>query len=270
MMRWVSLLYWTTVSFYFLNAQTGFNTAGGAHFLGYARAGVTLEGLESIYFNQAGMADMHNWAIDVSYERRFNIEELNFLSMAAAKKISLGIFGVSVSHFGFREYNEQKFGLAYSRRLHRQLSVGGQLNYLRYNIENLGSRHVFSFEMGMILHIHKKVRIGTHIFSPGHIEVAEATDLPTRFRTGISYHPSDKVFLLIEADKAMQRQTEFKMALGYHIFQNVHLKMGINPTVSMYSVGFQVFLQQSLKMSGAVGLHNSLGHSPAISFQYGI
>jgi hypothetical protein len=267
-MRWVLIIYLAAFSIYGIYSQSGFNTAGGAHFLGYARAGVTIEGLESVYLNQAGMADIQNWAVDASYERRFNIEGLDFLSLAAAKRTSWGTWAVSVTNFGLSEYNEQKFGLAYARRLHQRLSIGGQFNYMRYNIENLGSRHIFSFEAGMILRLHKSLRIGTHIFSPGFVEVAEDTDLPTRFRTGISYHPSDKVFLLVEADKSLQRQTEFKIALGYAILQHMHIRMGINPTLSLYSLGFQITLKDRIKMSGAVGLQNALGHSPAISFQY--
>lgn len=267
-MRWVFIIYLTTFLVYGIMAQSGFNTAGGAHFLGYARAGVTIEGLESVYFNQAGISDIQDWAIDASYERRFNIEGLDFLSLAAAKKTSWGTWAASVTSFGITEYSEQKFGMAYARRLHPFLSIGGQLNYLRYNLESQGSRHIFSFEAGMILRLHKSLKIGTHVFSPGIVEVAEDTDLPTRLRTGISYHPSEKVFLLLEADKSLQRQTEFKIALGYAVWQHMHIRLGVNPTLSLYSIGFQISLQDRLKMSGAAGIQNGLGHSPAISLQY--
>jgi len=249
-------------------SQSGFNTGGGANFLGYARAGATIDGIQSIYHNQAGLADIKNFAADMSYERRFNLEDLNFISLAVAKKIKLGTFGISAQHFGFDQFNEQKFGLAYARRLNSLISIGGQLDYMRYNVETLGSRHLISFEVGTILQINRNFKLGTHIFSPGKIEVAEATDLPTRFRVGLSYHPSSKVFILIEADKAIHREPEYKMAIGYEILKAVHLRLGMNPTISMYSIGFQASLNNKYKVSGAMGLNNSLGNTPAISFQY--
>lgn len=267
-MRRVLVLYLAILGLDSVCAQSGFNTGGGANFLGYARAGVTIEGVESIYFNQAGLADIQNLAVDASYERRFNIEGLDFLSLAIVQKTRWGTFGLSATNFGLREYNEQKFGLAYARRLSPKLSIGGQLDYLRFNIETLGSRHLISFEAGMILQINRNFKLGTHIFSPGVIEVAESTDLPTRFRIGLSYHPSNKVFILIEADKSLQRQTEYKMAVGYEILKQMRLKLGMNPTLSMFSMGFQVNLDNKFKISGAMGLNNSLGHTPAISLQY--
>ncbi len=251
-----------------LSAQSGFNTGGGANFLGYARAGTTIDGIQSIYFNQAGLADINNFAADMSYERRFNLEDLNFISLALAKKIKLGTFGISAQHFGFEQFNEQKFGLAYARRLNSLITIGGQLNYLRYNVETLGSRQLLSFEVGTILKINRNFKLGTHIFSPGKIEVAEGTDLPSRFRVGLSYHPSSKVFLLVEADKAINRQTEYKMAIGYEILKAIHLRLGMNPVVSMYSIGFQASFNNKYNVAGAMGLNNSLGNTPAISLQY--
>ncbi len=267
-MRCIIIFCTFTFSVCFLSAQSGFNTGGGANFLGYARAGATIEGIQSIYFNQAGLTTVKNFALDMSYERRFNLEDLNFISLAVAKKIKAGTFGLSVSHYGFAEFNEQKFGLAYARQLNTRLSIGGQLDYLRYNVETFGSRHLISFEAGMILQINRNFRLGTHIFSPGNIEVAEATDLPSRFRVGLSYHPSTKVFILVEADKAIHKVPEFKMAIGYEILNAVHLRLGMNPTISMYSIGFQASVNKKYKIAGAMGINNTLGNTPAISIQY--
>ena len=45
----------------------------------------------------------------------------------------------------FSKYNEQKFGLAYARKLFHNVSLGGQLDYLSLNIENYSQQHFITF-----------------------------------------------------------------------------------------------------------------------------
>ncbi|MBL0026062.1 MAG: hypothetical protein WBP08_07885 [Saprospiraceae bacterium] len=251
-----------------LISQSGFTTIGGANFLGYGRAGVNISGIESIYMNQAGLSDIKNYALDISAERRFNLEELTNISIVGAKTLNFGTVGILLSNFGFAEYNEQKFALAYSRRLSPGVSLGGQFDLLRYNIEKIGSKNLISFEMGMQIKLNKEFSLATHIFSPGKIEVNETTDIGTRFRIGIMYKPSGKVFLLAEVDKLIYREAEYKLGLSYQLINEMQINLGINPVAEFYSFGIRLSFRENYKMSTAVALQDRLGNSPAISFQY--
>ena len=139
-----------------MTGQSGFTTIGGANFLGYSRAGVNLTGVEAIYMNQAGLSEVKNYAFDVSAERRFNLEEFTNISIAGARTFKFGTIGLLLSNFGFSEYNEQKFGLAYARKLNKSISLGGQFDLLSYNSENTGTKNLFTFELGMQLQINKE------------------------------------------------------------------------------------------------------------------
>ena len=218
--------------------------------------------------NQAGLAEIKNLAIDISAERRFNLQDLTNVSIAIAKSFKVGTIGILVSNFGFSEYNEQKFALAYARRLHPNLLIGGQMDLLRYNIEKIGSKNLYSFEFGMQLKITKDIHIATHVFSPGNVEVNESTDLGTRFRLGVMYKPSQKVFLLTEIDKLIYRSSELKIGASYQIVNEVQIRLGMNPTVQFYSLGAMVLLNGKYRISSAIALQDQLGNTPAISFQY--
>lgn len=256
------------VGYIALQGQSGFTSLGGANFLGYGRAGVNIAGIEAIYMNQAGLTDVKSFAVDISAEKRYNLSDLTNISIAGAKTFKFGTVGLVLSNFGFTEYNEQKFGLAYARKLSTSLSIGGQFDLLRYNIANVGSKNLYSFEAGMQLKLNRDFSLASHIFSPGKIEVADGTEIGTRLRLGIKYAPSTKVFVLAEIDKVIDRKPEYKLAMGYQALDILQIRVGVNPTVSTYSFGAMLQFKKHYRVASAVSLNNQLGNSPAISLQY--
>ena len=63
-----------------------------------------------MYTNQAGTAFLEGWAVDVSVDRRFNLEELTTFSFAATTSLNFGTVGILVGQYGFDAYSEQKIG----------------------------------------------------------------------------------------------------------------------------------------------------------------
>jgi len=251
-----------------INAQTGFSSSGGANWLGMARAGVAHTGAASIYLNQAGMTSVHDMAFDISAERRFNLSELTQVSLVAIKSFRFGTVGLVASSFGFDQYNEQKIGFAYARRLSGNISIGGQFDLLRYNIDNIGSKNVFSFETGMIAHINKQITVGAHIFSPVHVKINDIDKISARFRTGLKYSPSNKVFLLAEVDKSIDQDMELRFGISYIPIKTLTLMTGVNTTLSSFHFGLQLHFSDHYSIATALGTNHILGNSPSISLQY--
>ncbi len=252
----------------FAKAQTGFSYAGGANFMGYAKAGTALSGTEAIYLNQAGITGVKNMAFDLSAERRYNLEELTQISLAAIKSFKIGTFGIMASSFGFNAYNEQKIGLAYGRKLAKNITLGGQFDMLRYNIDQVGSSNVFSFEVGILTQISEQLTLGAHVFSPIHVKVNEVDKISTRFRLGLKYMPSKKVFLLADTDKTLEKAMEFKIGVGYAPIQVLSLMAGFNTLHSTWHFGAMLNFDDTYKIKTAIGSSHILGNSPAISLQY--
>jgi len=253
-----------------MEAQSGYSNLGGAHFLSLGRAGLALEGIESIYNNQAGLSEIKNIAFDVSVERRFNLEELSTICVAGAKKFNFGTFGLMFSQFGTTHYNEQKLGLAYARLLNKNLSLGGQFNMLGLNEETIGSRKFFTFEIGVNLKVSSQFTVSTHLFSPAQVALTDQTTLGSRFRLGMKYMPSKKLFLMIELDKLIDRaDLEYKLGLGYQVANKIQLRTGANLTTSSFGFGLVVEILEKTKVIGATGSHQFLGLSPAMSLKYG-
>jgi hypothetical protein len=250
-------------------AQTGFSTAGGANFLGFGRAGVNIGGIAALYMNQAGLTEVNDFAFDLSAEKRFNLEELTSASLAIAKRTGAGTFGLMFSRFGFDAYSENKLGLAYARKLMDNLSVGGQFDILGLNIAGYGNDTYFTFEAGLNYVINNEFSIATHIFSPGNIVVADGTNLGSRFRMGLKYSPSLKVFLLAEVDKVIDRQfTEFKFGISYKMAKELELRFGANPSALLFTLGVAANFSKKYTIAGAYGMNNVIGNTPSISFSY--
>lgn len=256
------------LSYISLNGQSGFTTLGGANFLGYSRAGLNITGVEAVYLNQAGLVGVKNFAADLSVEQRFGLSDLSNGSIGLAKTFGFGTVGLMFSSFGITEYNEQKLGLAYARKLNSNISLGGQFDLLRYNVSTVGSINLISFELGMQLRLNKDFSVGTHIFSPGNIEVADGTEIGTRFRIGVKYSPSNKVFLLAELDKVIDRALDYKLAIGYQLIDLIQLRVGMDPKLNTYSFGAMLKFKDTYKVSTAYTFNHSLGNTPAISLQY--
>ena len=64
--------------------------------------------------NQAALAQQKNAGIGVYCEKRFMLASLNACALAAALPAAMGNFGIQVNYSGYKNFNENKIGLAYA------------------------------------------------------------------------------------------------------------------------------------------------------------
>ena len=249
-------------------AQSAFTYSGGAHSAGIARAGVNLTGIEGAYCNQAGLADIRKSAFDVSIEKRFNINELMCYATASACNFRGNTIGMMMSGLGFSEYNEQKFGLFYARKLHPSFRVGGQLSLLRFNIQGFESRTIPSIEFGMIMKLSGELSWAGHIFAPGDAETNDGFLKGTRMRMGIHYKPSEKLMLMAEIEKRIERFPAYMVCALYQFNKSFGIRLGVNPRLRLFGFGFAVSFNDKFKMVAAACANDVIGNTPAISLQY--
>lgn len=249
-------------------AQSAFSYSGGAHSAGTARAGVNLLGIEGAYCNQAGLAEIRKSAFDVSIEKRFNINELMCYAAATAFSFRGNTIGLMTSGLGLSEYNEQKFGLFYARKLHSAFLVGGQLSLLRYNIQGFESRTIPSIEFGMIMKLSGELSWAGHIFAPGDAETNDGFLKGTRIRLGINYKPSEKVMLMAEIEKRVERFPSYMVCVLYQFNKSFGIRLGVNPRLRLFGFGFAVSFKERYKMVAAACANDVIGNTPAVSIQY--
>jgi hypothetical protein len=229
---------------------------------------VNLSGIEGAYCNQAGLAEIRHFSMDVSVEKRFNLGELGVYSFASAYNVRDNILGIMVSGFGFSDYTEQKMGAIYARQLTNTISVGGQLGFLRYNLRGYDRVTTASLEMGMIVKLSDEFSWAGHIFAPGDAEIKSGFLKGTRFRLGGKYMPSTKVAVMAEVEKRVDRFPSFMVGAVYQVHKHFGISIGVNPRLRLVGFGFALSFKDHYKVIAAAGINDVIGNTPAVSLQY--
>lgn len=247
------------------------NSPAGARAAALGNSGVTYKDIWASFHNQAGLAFLKEPVAGISHERRFMFSELSSNSAAFALPTKeSGTFALSVSHFGYKLYNEQKVGLAYAKSFGDKVSAGVQFDYLGTSIaEGYGSKSAFTVEAGIQAMLVKNLWLGAHIYNPNKAKLADYNKekIPSVLSLGLNYSFSDKVNIGVETKKDLDAAAIIKAGIEYHPVKQLYLRGGIATDPLLSSFGFGLVLQNFV-IDVAAAYHQNLGFSPNISLAY--
>lgn len=240
----------------------------GARASGMGNATVALTDVWAAHYNQAGLGRLEKFSAGVFYENQYNIKELGLKAAALGLPSKFGNFGLSLTQFGYKLYQENKIGIAYAKSLGKHIWAGIQLDYfhLRFQKE-YGQQGTYTFEAGLQAQILPKLLIGFHIFNPVQAEIKTRDykeSIPTIARLGLAWHPSEEVILTLETTKDLERQAKIKAGVEYRAIKHLFLRAGAGnhpETISM-GLGYQL---NPLSADIAFIRHPVLGYSPSVS-----
>jgi len=249
---------------------TGENWPIGGRGAGLSNASVTIKDIWAVSNNQAGLAGIKVLTAGFYYENRYGLKDLGLKSGAIVLPTKSGVFGLSMTYFGFALYNESRIGLAYAKSFGNKFSVGVQLDYLNTHIaENYGNSGTVAGEIGLRYQLNNKLAIGAHIFNPTRAKVAAYNKerAPTIINLGLSYNFSDKVLLAVETEKDIQFKPVFKAGVEYKPVRTFYFRTGISTNPVLNSFGFGVeYLNFNLDF--AASYHQVLGFTPQVSLVF--
>ncbi len=216
--------------------------------------------------NQAGLANLKNISIGIYSERKFLLNTLNTHACIFAMPTKMGVFGISVTYFGFKDYNDKKIGLAFAKMLAENFSLGVQLDYLSTFITEYGTKSFVTFELGIQSKITRELSLGVHVYNPIRAKISSYQNekTPTIMRLGFSYVPSEKLLLCIEVEKDIDHKPVFKTGIEYELINKLFLRAGIatNPTYNTFGIGIDL---KNIKIDFASSIHTVLGYTPHLS-----
>ncbi len=215
--------------------------------------------------NQAALAQTKNVGFGIYGERRFLLKETSAYTFAASLPTRLGNFGLQLNYAGFKNFNENKIGLAYARSLGKKVDVGVQFNYYGYRIPAYGNASSINFEIGAMIHLTDKLNAGIHIYNPvgGKLGKNNEEKLASAYKAGLGYDASDKFFISAEVIKEEDKPVNVIAGLQYHFAKQFFAKAGfISESTTAYlgaGVGWK-----NLRLDISSSYHPQLGFSPGI------
>ncbi|NTW31774.1 MAG: hypothetical protein HGB12_03980 [Bacteroidetes bacterium] len=251
---------------------TGENIPVGGRAAGMGNASVTFCDFWAIHHNQAGLTGVKAFSAGIYYENRFGLKNLGLKSGAIVYPTKSGVFGLSMTSFGYSMYNESKIGLAYAKAFGDRFSAGVQLDYLSTHIaENYGNSSAIAAEVGLIYKLNKNLSIGAHVYNPTKAKTASYNDerAPTIVKLGLAYSFSEKVTISVESDKDIQYDPEIKAGIEYHPVKKLYFRTGIstNPVLNSFGFGLEF---KNITFDFATSYHQTLGFTPQFSMIFHI
>lgn len=267
MRRWLTFL---LLALPLLASAGGGDLPYGARIAGMGNAGITLVDLYSVRHNQAGLAGLDKAVAGLFYQRHWMSPDLAMQGLAFAIPLGKGTIAATGSSFGYSQYREQKFGVAYAMRFGEGLRAGVQLDYLNVQLgENYGSRSAMTVELGVQAKLTEALWIGAHLYNPNRASISTDPEerASTALRAGMGYTFNEKVLMTLEAEKDIDMPERYHAGLEYHPTAALFLRAGISsgPVQSHMGVGLR-FGQVDIDM--AVAVRSQLGATPMLNLNY--
>ena len=215
--------------------------------------------------NQAALAQSKAAGVGVYGERRFMLSEAGAYTLAASVPTRLGNFGIQLNYAGFKNFNENKIGLAYARKLGKLVDVGVQFNYYSYRIPAYGNASTINFEIGAMLHLTDKLNAGLHVYNPvgGKLGKNSNEKLAAAYKIGLGYDASDRFFISSEIIKEEDKAVNIIAGLQYQFAKQFFAKAGfISGSTTAYAGAGIAW--KNLRLDISASYHPQLGFSPGI------
>ena len=220
--------------------------------------------------NQAALAQVKSAGIGVFGEKRFMLSEISVYTLGASLPTRLGNFGILLNYAGFKNFNENKVGLAYARKLGKMIDVGIQFNYYGYRIPVYKNAATINFEIGAMLHLTDKLNAGLHVYNPVGGKLGTSTSLSmddeklaSAYKFGLGYDASDKLFISSEIIKEEDKSVNVIAGLQYQFAKQFFAKAGfISESTTAYAGAGVAW--KNLRLDISSSYHPQLGFSPGL------
>ncbi|UOQ97152.1 hypothetical protein MUN81_18165 [Hymenobacter sp. 5317J-9] len=266
----------------------------GARAAGLSNASVALSGeVWSMGNNVAGLGEMQRPTVGFYAENRYFSPALNVGALAVALPLGRqsgataptdgaaapqavvpaartwarhGVVGFEAQRFGGTLYNETRLGAGYGYRF-GQISLGARVDMLQVSIEGLGSRRVVLGTLGGQIEIlPNRLTFGASLYNLSQTKLASYQNerVPTVLKAGLAYRPNSQVTLLVETEKDVERDANFKAGLEYRPVPVLAARLGLATLTEQASAGIGV-AAGAFQIDYAAAFQQALGFSQHLS-----
>jgi len=217
------------------------HTLIGSRAQGLAYASACLEDEWSVFNNVAGMATVKQMTAGFTYASHPSLTSFNRMAAVFVTPVPLGTVAAGIYRFGDDLYSEQLLVAGYANSF-GLASLGMKVQYVQYRTEGYGTASAVSLSFGGIARITSNLAVGAHIMNVTQPEIAteDKERLPVILTAGVSFTPSEKLFLTTEIEKDLDYDFTWKSAFEYRPLKKFVFRSGFNirPDAGFIGVGF--------------------------------
>ena len=165
----------------------------------------------------------------------------------------------------YKNFNENKIGLAYARSLGKKVDIGVQFNYYGYNVPSYSNASAIFFEAGAIIHFTDDFNGGIHIYNPvgGKLNNVDKEKLASAYKMGFGYDASDNFFISADIVKEEDKPINVVAGLQYNFAKQFFARAGFMSESGTAFTGLGV-AWKNFRLDVAGSYHPQLGFSPGI------
>ncbi|MGP1446257.1 MAG: hypothetical protein ACTTKO_01835 [Candidatus Limimorpha sp.] len=221
--------------------------------------------------NPAGLSRLDGFSFGLYYENRWMQKATAFKCAGIAVPTKFGSIGLGFNQFGYENYHENKFGLAYAKAFGPYIQIGLQLDYLLLNTGfDYGSQSAATFELGLQSHLTEKLTLGAYVFNPAHFKLNTFNDepVPVVMRFGLAYRFTKTFVGECEIEKNTDYEgVSLRGGLEYEAVKHFYIRAGAqtNPGIFTFGVGYRISVVQ---IDVSAQMHQVLGQSLQIGMTF--
>jgi hypothetical protein len=171
--------------------------------------------------------------------------------------------GLGIDHSSTDAYTEQRFRLAYGRRLTEAFYLGGTADVLRASAQEYGSTTMATFGLSLLARALPDVWVGAKVQNPLQQKIGEDL-VPTVLRIGATWKPSEILLMSFETEKDLERKAMVKAGLEYRPTSVLVIRAGMRSNeIARIGFGAGLRLKNNLSIDLASEWHPSLGLTPS-------
>lgn len=270
-----------------LSAQNGPLNSLSPRSNGISNASVAFNDLNSIFNNQAGLADVENIGLLSAFQQTFVNPNSDNFGIGLALPTSSGTFGIDMHYFASKDLDQVIIGLAYARKLSPKLSAGIQFEvrssrlapYDRRLLFSSERKRILTAEIGLQYKLQENFLLGLHFSNPTKRKISEDEYSPRIIRAGASYSVSNNFLVHAELEKDFDFPLVFKSGLEWELVDELWFRTGFQITPININLGTGYKFKNGLKIDLAcyyqaesdligVGVLALAGFIPSLGFSF--
>ncbi len=253
-----------------IDAIGQFNSPFGGRAAAMGKTSINQYDLWSVENNMGAMAFYGKTAVGAYYSNEYFSNELANKAVVGSYSLKKAAFGISLSQYGYTQYQENKVGLSYGLKLSENFGVGAQINYFNLKIgEGYGSTNTFTAKIGLYALVNDDLTLAATLNNPTRTKHTDRANdrLPTEIQLGLNYTFSKKLNSSIQVNKDIDFDPSIHLGLEYQAIDILYLRAGIanKPTLSTFGFGLLI---SDFQLDFTSSFDSNLGFSPKLSLVY--